>query len=70
MLFFLEFHCSLGASSMCSYEWPGSLKCLATGLDSSDPLFFTSSKRSEIFRGIFGSCPFVSSLLTVNSETY
>ena len=29
---------------MCSCEWPGRLKCLATGLDRSDPLFLTSSK--------------------------
>ena len=33
--------------SMCSCEWPGRLKCLATGLDRSDPLFFTSSKCSR-----------------------
>ena len=26
---------------MCSCEWPGRLKCLATGLDRSDPLFLT-----------------------------
>ena len=33
--------------SMCSCEWPGRLKCLATGLDRSDPLFLTSSKCSR-----------------------
>ena len=32
--------------SMCSSEWPGRLKCPATGLDRSDPLYFTSSKSS------------------------
>ena len=32
---------------MCSCEWPGRLKCLATGLDRSDPLFLTSSKCSQ-----------------------
>ena len=32
---------------MCSCEWPGRLKCLATGLDRSDPLFLTSSKCSR-----------------------
>ena len=32
---------------MCSYEWPGKLKCLATGLDRSDPLFLISSKCSR-----------------------
>ena len=34
---------------MCSCEWPGRLKCLATGLDRSDPLFLTSSK--ELMNG-------------------
>ena len=32
---------------MCSCEWPERLKCLATGLDRSDPLFLTSSKCSQ-----------------------
>ena len=32
---------------MCSCEWLGRLKCLATGLDGSDPLFLTSSKCSR-----------------------
>ena len=32
---------------MCSCEWSGKLKCLATGLDRSDPLFLTSSKCSR-----------------------
>ena len=32
---------------MCSCEWPGRLKCLATGLDRSDPLFLTLSKCSR-----------------------
>ena len=44
---------------MCLCEWPGRLKCLATGLDRSDPLFLTSSKCSrkrsrEIFKQING----------------
>ena len=38
--------------SMCSREWPGRLKCLATGLDRSDPLLFTSSKFSARFSNV------------------
>ena len=38
--------------SMCSREWPGRLKCLATGLDRSGPLLFTSSKFSARFSNV------------------
>ena len=31
--------------SFCSCEWPGILKCLAKGLDRSDPLFFTFTEQ-------------------------
>ena len=40
-------HTLIPQISICSCEWLGRLKCLATGLDRSDPLFFTSSKCSR-----------------------